>query len=283
MMKGVLVALLAGGVLGAGGCASPPPTGTETERERLVEANARAARAVERGDLPRAATLYRQALRVAESLEDFRGIAINALNLAATCQALDDAVCARGALDRILRVPAHFEPRWISEAAGRETQIALREGRLDAAGASLDRAERACAAPACRNGTALVNLRAEILLERGDAGEAQTVAARSLAASRAEGNREEEANALRLAGRAASQAGEHERALAQLAEALALDKQLALPRKIALDLIALAEAELARGDRDAAGDYALRALSVSRATGSRLLVQRSEQLVERAR
>ena len=68
-----------------------------------------------------------------------------------------------------------------------------------------------------------------------------------------------------------------------LTRALEIDKQLTLPRKIALDLLALAETELARGMRDPARDYAQRALDVSRAAGNRQQQDAAARLLEKLR
>jgi tetratricopeptide (TPR) repeat protein len=267
------------GFLAACGSA-PPQSGIDARRERLTELNDSGQRAVARGDLRRAAAHYTEALRLAEAIEDFRSTAINALNLAATWQALDEIELCHRALDKVLAFPARFEQRFVSEAAGRKALLAVQAGQLDAAQDWLNRAEGDCQAPACGIHTALLNVRGQLLLERGATGDARAAFAQARAASQAEGNREEEANALRLDGRAATRSGEHAQAMALLGQALEIDKQLALPRKIAQDLLALAEAELARGARAAARDYAQRAYDVSRAAGSRLQQNAAQRLLE---
>lgn len=269
---------------GLAGCGSAPPQAdSEARRERLLDVNDRAQRAVARGELRRAAALYRDALRLAEAVEDFRAIGVNALNLAAVYQALDEPAAAEAALERVLAAPSRFERSLGAEAAGRKALLALEAGRLDAAEQWLGRAEQECRAPACAIQVALLNLRAQLALERGATGEARAALARALAASRAERKREEEANALRLDGRAAARQGALPQAVTLLTRALEIDKQLALPRKIALDLLALAEAELMRGERAAARDYAQRALDVSRASGNRRQQDAAAQLLERTR
>jgi tetratricopeptide (TPR) repeat protein len=272
-------------VHGLAACGSAPPAQSDVEvrREQLVDLNDRAQRAVGRGELRRAAALYREALRVAESFEDFRSIGVNALNLAAVHQALDEPEPAQRALERVLGAPARFDSTVVVEAAGRKSSLALQAGDLDAAEQWLGRAEKECRQPQCRIQTALLNLRAQLMLERGGAGEARSLAAKALAASRAEGNREEEANALRVDGRASSRQGDPNQAVASLARALEIDKQLTLPRKIALDLLALAEVELARGMRETARDYARRALDVSRASGNRQQQNAATQMLEKLR
>jgi tetratricopeptide (TPR) repeat protein len=278
----VLVACLAQG-LAACGSAPPAQSDVEVRRERLVDLNDRAQRAVGRGELRRASALYREALRVAESFEDFRSIGVNALNLAAVYQALDEPEQAQRALERVLAAPARFDAPVLAEAAGRKTSLALQAGDLGAAEQWLARAEKECRPPQCRIQSALLNLRAQLVFERGGTGEARSLAAKAMAESRATGNREEEANALRIDGRAASRQGDQSQAAALLARALEIDKQLALPRKIALDLLALAEVELARGMRDPARDYAQRALDVSRASGIRQQQNAATQMLEKMR
>jgi tetratricopeptide (TPR) repeat protein len=284
-MRAACIALLLCLAHGLAACGAPPPakSDADTRRERLVDLNDRAQRAVARGDLRRAAALYREALRVAESFEDFRSIGVNALNFAAVHQALGEPEAAHHALERVLAAPARFEEPLVAQAAGLKTSLALQARELGAAEDWLKRAEGECKPPACRIQTALLILRAQLALERGAAGESRSQAARALAASRAENSREEEANALRVDGRAAAAQGGHAEAVALLNQALAIDKQLALPYKIGLDLMALAETELMRGERQPARDYAQRALDVSRAAGNRPQQEAAARLLERAR
>lgn len=284
-MRAACIALLLCLAHGLAACGSAPPaqSDADTRRERLVDLNDRAQRAVARGDLRRAAALYREALRVAESFEDFRSIGVNALNLAAVHQALGEPEAAHHALERVLAAPARFEEPLVAQAAGLKASLALQARELGAAEDWLKRAEGECKPPACRIQTALLILRAQLALERGAAGESRSQAARALAASQAENSREEEANALRVDGRAAAAQGGHAEAVALLNQALAIDKQLALPYKIGLDLMALAETELMRGERQPARDYAQRALDVSRAAGNRPQQEAAARLLERAR
>jgi tetratricopeptide (TPR) repeat protein len=283
-MRAALPALALCLALGVAACGSAPlQSDADLRRERMVELNDRARAAVGRGELRRAVVYYREALRLAESVEDFRTIGLNSLNLAAVHQALGELEPSHRALERVLATPERFDATVIGEAEGRRSYIALQAGQLDVAEEWLRRSEKNCQPPGCRRDTALVSLRALLTLERGAAGEARKLAARSLAASRAQGNREEEANALRIDGRAAAAMGERDAATAALNQALVIDKQLALPHKIGLDLLALAEAALAGGGREAASDYARRALDVSRATGNRQQQDAALKLIERAK
>ena len=284
-MRAACIALSLCLAYGLAACGSAPPAQSDVEmrRERLVDLNDQAQRAVARGDLRRAAVLYREALRGAESFEDFHSIGVNALNLAAVDQALGEPEAAHQALDRVLASPARFEGPLVAQAAGLKASLALQARVFGAAEDWLKRAAGECKPPACRIQTALLILRAQLTLERGAAGESRSLAARALAASRAENSRGDEADALRVDGRAAAAQGGYAEAVALLNQALVIDKQLALPYKIGLDLMALAEAELMRGERLAARDYAQRALDVSRAAGNRQQQAGAAGILERVR
>ena len=284
-MRAVCIAMLFCLAHGLAACGSAPPaqSDADTRRERLVDLNDRAQRAVARGDMRRAAVLYREALRGAESFEDFHSIGVNLLNLAAVYQALGEPKAAHDALERVLVSPARFEGPLVAQAAGLETSLALQAREFAAAEDWLKRAEGECKPPACRIQTALLILRAQLTLERGAVGESRSQAARALAASRAENSREDEANALRVDGRGAVAQGGYAEAVALLNQALVIDKQLALPYKIGLDLMALAETELMRGERQAARDYAQRALDVSRAAGNRQQEAAAARILEQVK
>src|SRR5512145_2506834 len=89
--------------LGLAACGSAPPqSDADLRRERMVELNDRARAAVGRGELRRAVVYYREALRLAESIEDFRTIGLNSLNLAAVHQALGEFEPSHRALERVL-------------------------------------------------------------------------------------------------------------------------------------------------------------------------------------
>ena len=279
-MRAEFVMLAASLALAACGSVPQPQSHTDIWRERQADLGERAQRAIVRGDVARAAGYYREALRIAEATEDFGGIGVYALNLAATYQALDEAALAQGALDKVLGSPSRFERDQVIEAAGRRSLLALQARELAAAHEWLQRAERDCAAPTCKAEVALTNVRGQLLLESGDAAQARAILVRALAGAKAEGHREEEANALRVDARAAARLGQHDEALALLDRALALDKDLGLPRKISLDLIALAEVELSRGERTAARDYARRALAVSLAAGNKRQQDEARRLLE---
>lgn len=274
----LLVICLAQALAGCGPL--PQQAEVDVRRDRLAALEERAQRALSRDEIERAAILYREMLRMAESVEDFRAIGTSTINLAAVLQVLGRLGEADAALERVLASSERFEPQIAIEAAGRRALLALESGRLDAAAEWLGRAELDCVPPECRIRVALLNLRARLMLERGAAAQVRAFMPQVLGAARTEGKREEVANALRVDGLAAARMGSYPQALASLEAALDLDKRLALPDKIALDLTALAETALASGDHRAAGDYARRALAVAGASGSAVQRAAAHRLLE---
>ncbi|HET9735012.1 MAG TPA: hypothetical protein VFP62_07045 [Burkholderiales bacterium] len=261
-------ALLACALLAA--CARAPAPSTPEQPAKVpssaaMEANRRAEVALRRGDLEVAALHYREALRRSLALEDADGIAANAINLSIVLQRQGKLEEARASLAPLL------ERATLSYAAERRAQAALRRAVLDlderrTAGAAewAERAAAWCGQP-CALAAAIQNVRGQLALEAGRHGEAAEAAKGALAAARAVSDDAEAANALRLAGMAAIAAGDGAGALAPLTEALAIDRNLGVPRKLTLDLIGLGRASALQGERDAARAYYERALAVSEA------------------
>jgi hypothetical protein len=107
--------------------------------------------------------------------------------------------------------------------------------------------------------------------------------ARALAESRAAGDGDEEANALRLTGRVRFAAGDSAAGGDYLQRALAIDKALGRPAKIAYDLLLLAEMALAEGRKEAAHEFALRSLGVARAQKNPRAESAALEMAERTR
>jgi len=238
---------------------SPPP------QSAAVEANRRAETSLRYGDLDNAARGYREALRISQSLEDPDGIAANAINLSIVYQRLGRNEEARAALAPVLdHAKLKFAPARLAQAALRLSLLDLDERRYRSALEWADRAESYCAR-SCALSAAIQNVKAQLALEAEQLDAARNAARAALEASRSAGDRPEEANALRLLGIAAMRAGDADTALAQLNAALAIDRDLAMPRKIYLDLVGLGQASALRGERDAARTYFERALAVAEA------------------
>jgi len=240
---------------------TPPPAGEAA----MIEANRRADAYLRSGDLEGAARQYREAVRVARSVEDPEGIATNAINLSIVYQRLGRPEDARASLAPLFeRSQLAFSSEHLAQAALRRSVLDLEERRTADAQAWLERASGYCGR-GCSVSPAIQNVRGQIALEAGRPDQAAAAAKAALAGSRAAGDRAEAANALRLLGGAALKSGDAVGAIGYLGEALAIDKEMAAPRKIFLDLVGLGRASALKGDRGAARSYYERARAVSEA------------------
>ncbi|HZF18273.1 MAG TPA: tetratricopeptide repeat protein [Burkholderiales bacterium] len=247
-------------------CVAPPPAAPPAAGEAaMIEANRRADAYLRGGDLEGAARQYREAVRVARSVEDPEGIAANAINLSIVYQRLGRPDDARASLALVLeRSQLAFSPDRLAQAALRRSVLDMEDKRTAEAGQWLERAGGYCGR-GCSVSAAIQNVRGQLALEAGRADQAAAAARSALGTSRVAGDRVETANALRLLGGVALRGGDAAAANGYLAEALAIDKELAMPRKIYLDLIALGRASALKGDRGAARSYYERARAVSEA------------------
>jgi tetratricopeptide (TPR) repeat protein len=248
------------------GCGTPPGAPLPPVGARTADANARAATLVRAGDYAAAARRYEEALALARSVEDVDAIAANAINLSVVYQWMGRDGSARDALKIVLddaRRP--FPERRRLQAELRRAILELAAGDRPAAAEFAARTERRCERLACELAPALLNVKSQLALDGGQPAEAARLAQAAADAARSRGDRVEQANALRNAGRAGLARGEHAAAVAALEQALAIDHALADPRKIHADLVELARASAAAGDRDAARGYLERAQTVSHA------------------
>ena len=173
----------------------------------------------------------------------------------------------------MLAAPQRFGPAMVARASTRKALLYLDAPDLDAALTWADAAQTACAAP-CDLSASLANLRAHVALQRGDAALAARWAGQAVALATDPAAAAEQANALRLLGRARSQQKQHDEAGQALAQALAIDQRLGLPERVALDLVHAAENELARDRTAAAREFFERAVVVYQAMNQRAAVER---------
>jgi len=259
-MRAISASLLA--LLAA--CAAQPPEPPRTQQEAIA-LNQSARTAFESGDLTGARRLYEQSLAIDVSIEKADGVAMNALSLAQVCQMQGEPEAAQHYLDLVLNDSALAISRERkAEAAARKAQIALAANDTRAADQWADTGLGFCAG-SCPVQSALLNLRARAALARNDSAGAIEWAVKAQSAAGDERGRAERANALRITAEARIEAGNQRAAIPSLNEALALDKTLALPRRIYADLMLLGRAHAGIGERDAARAYFLRALAVASA------------------
>src|SRR5262249_16286023 len=150
--------------------------------------------------------------------------------------------------------PLAFSQERMAQAALRRALLDMDERRTASALEWLDHATAYCSR-GCTASAAIQNVKGQLALDAARPDHAPPNASAALNASRASGDRAEWANALRLLGAVAIRGGDAASASNYLAEALAIDRELALPRKIYLDLVALGRASALRGDRAAARSF----------------------------
>ncbi|HET7199624.1 MAG TPA: tetratricopeptide repeat protein [Burkholderiales bacterium] len=248
-------------------CGAPPPASAPPSGDAsVIAANRRADAYLRSANLEGAARYYQEAIRLAQSVEDPEGIAANAINLSIVYQRLGRHDEARASLAQVLdRGQLKFSADQLARAALRRSVLDLDDRRVASAREWLERAAAHCRQRDCSVSGAIQNVRGQLALESGRPDLAATSAKAALSASRASGDRPETANALRLLGIVAMHTGDAAAASGYLEEALALDRELAAPRKIYLDLIGLGRASALKGDRGAERAFYERARAVSEA------------------
>lgn len=252
-------------IVSATGCSAPPKPSTAARQEAALEANRKGEAYVRHGELENAARSYREALRFSQALEDAEGIAANAINLSIVRQRQGRFADARASLAAVLdQRNLKFSSARLAEVSLRQALLDLDEKNLAGADDWLAKATGHCA-ERCPAGAAIHNVRAQLALQAGRTDAAFLAARSAHDASRASGDQAEQANALRLLGIVGLKNGEAASARQHLEQALAIDRELGAPRKIALDLLALGQAAALGGDRESARAYYARALAVGEA------------------
>ena len=265
----LVLATLAASLVAA--CSSPLVKPVTSAQASTQVQSQNGARALKRGDLNGALAAYGEALAAAESVEDFDAGGTQLLNLAAVHARLGQLDAAHARLDRIVNAPQRYSETLLGQAAARKALLYLDAGAHGTALSWADRAHVGCPEP-CNLTPAMTNLRAFIALERGEMQRAAGMATRSAELAAAAGLHAEQANALRLAGRAETKLGNAPAAAQALAQALQIDRELGLPERIALDLMYAGENEERRGQAAAARELYERALRVGEAAGLPKLV-----------
>ena len=251
------------------GCGSKPvaaPAQTSSQsHSKLADAEGRAAALMRAADLEGAARQYGEAARIAATVENADAVAANSINQSIVYQWLGRDADARDALSRVLDDPRRpFPERRRLQAELRRAIVDLALQNPASAATFAERAEKRCAGN-CEYVATILNVQAQIALESSRAADAEQLAARAAERARSRNDRGEQANALRILGKSRRLQDNAKGAMQPLEQALAIDRDLADPRKILADLTELSLASSAAGNRDAAKDYYERAVTVSRA------------------
>lgn len=251
------VALFASLLLAA--CASPPKVSEPLLRKQAHEAAADGARRYARGDYAGAVRSFGTASRLQQSFDDAAAAAQSELNQARSELALGQA---EAALNRARRV-AHPEQALDVLLLRAQAQLAL--GQLEAAAEDLAAAAAACPA-SCPLAPSLKLLQARAALAGNRVPEALAHAESALALLQDKDEAAETGNAWRLIAAARLAGGDAAGALPAAQAALDIDRQLALPEKIARDWLLIGDIQKKLGAGDTAAAYR-RALDVANAAG----------------
>ena len=251
------------------GCGSAPPASQDPPRlKAALEAESDGARRYARGELSGAGRRFDEAARLFAAIDDNLGVARNRLHGARV-------ELARGEAEAALRAVADAERRSggmdiDSLLLGAQARIAL--GQRAEAQQSLVAAERLC--HECPHRPGLRLLQGRLALAEGRAAEALARAEAALAEIKDIAGAEA-GNAWRLAAAARLAAGDAVSAQPAAERALAIDRRLGAPEKIAGDWMLLGDIRRRNGNADAAAAYR-RALDVAAAAGLAAVAARAE-------
>jgi len=263
-------------ILTGSGCAGTRPTPLPSVMAEALRHNERGVRAEALGRPDVALAEFGEALRCYRSVEDREGVAAEIINISRTCRLRGDLGCAREFLAQAGAADV-LSPHLAAELLFERAKLALAEGDLTTA----DRYARELlalqgeAAPASTH-----NLAGLILLRLGKPQDALREATIALRLAPGAGHRAEAANANRLLAGCHAAAGNRQQAEAAYDRALALDRELANPGKIADDLRGLGELAARYGDSDRAIAFFQRACTVSSNAGDTRAAVRDLQGIE---
>ncbi len=171
------------------------------QQQDAIQFNQRGETAFRRGDYAQALQEYQGALAIHRSVENVAGIATELLNLSVVYRRLGDKAAAQTTLDQILMDKSlAFSADQKAEAAYRKAGYYLDDGNEAEARSWVNKALEYC--HGCGAEGRLYNLMARMALA-GQPQDAMNHARRALALNRNAGDKNEEANSLRLIADAA--------------------------------------------------------------------------------
>jgi len=254
-------------------CGSAPKPADPPQLRAALDAESDGARRYGRGDYAVAALRFEEAARRYAGIDDLPGAVRTRLHLAR-------AELARGRAEPALAVLASIDA---SSGAAHAIDVALLRAqaqlalnRTEAAAAELATAAARCT-DACSQAASLHLLQGRAALAAGRPAEglAHGQAALTLLGDKDEAL--ETANAWRLVAASRLAAGDAPGALPAADSALAIDRRLALPEKIAGDWLLIGDIHARSGNADAATTAYRRALAIADAAGLTEVAARAAQ------
>ncbi len=227
--------------------------------QQAARHNQKGLRAEETSNLKRAGAEFAEAYRLYSSIENYPGMVTALINSSRLFRTAGELESAEAVTDRAVLLAVNT-PELAPEVWFEKAKLSLLKGGVEEA---LLWSEKALAASPDTEQHRMLNLSARIYLGKGQRARAGELAEEGLKKSRKQSDRQEEANALRLIGELELLEKRQKGAIDRFSEALAIDKELALPRKISADLRALSQCYELMGDRVTAAAYLDRAVEVS--------------------
>lgn len=256
--------LLAMSLLLVGCGSSPKPPPEPRLRMQAQEVETIGARRYAQGDYSAAARHFAEGARLQLSLDDAAAASRNRLQQAQSELALGQAQLA---LEHASQVR---EDSLQVQALLLQVQAQLTLGRVDAVNPLLARLTTLCGSASCTERGRLLLLQARAAWAGGDVALTLGQAEAALPILRAQQEEREIANAWRLIAAARLKTADTVAALAAARTALDIDRQLALPEKIARDWLLIGDIERRAGKAGAKSEAQsayLRAQSVAQAAG----------------
>ena len=244
------------------GCAAAPKPVEPPRLKAALEAESDGAKRYGRGDYAAAARRFDEAARLHAAIDDTAGAARNRVHLARSELARGRAEAALHALESAER---SSDAGTALDALLLKAQAQLALERHAAAQQSLTAANGQCAG-ACPQTASLRLLQARAALAANDAPGALAHADAALKLLQGKDEAAETGNAWRLIAAARLAGGDAGGALPAAGAALEIDRQLALPEKIARDWLLIGDIRKRVGAGDTAAAYR-RALDVANAAG----------------
>jgi tetratricopeptide (TPR) repeat protein len=235
-------------------CSTTQPVPLTEQQRKIYDLNERALASAQKGYDDDTQKLLQEALRLAASLDDREGQILTLLNQSRLAR--HNGMLQQAGLILEQAITKAVDTPFYADVAQEKALLELAANHLDEATHWAELAKDA------EQGSVLgrrFNLLARIALRKNDLDKANRLAEQALTANNDAGQELERANSLRILGVVKTQTGQWEKARELLQQALVLDKQQAVPLKIATDLEALAELAALKKELTLQQDYLQRA------------------------
>ncbi|MBW2091082.1 MAG: tetratricopeptide repeat protein [Deltaproteobacteria bacterium] len=246
------------------GCGGPKKQALFGFHKKEASLSKKAKQAYESGHYEKALVLYQEALKASRAVEDINLTAVNLINIAVVYRQMGEREKAARTIDEILKAPhVQYPLARLSEATMVKALLLKDAQDYTQAREMTDKALKLCRQAKSREEGRIYNLKAKIALLEKDLSGAMTFGQLGLKMNRERKDQQETANSLRLIADAKTENAKYTEARLLYEEALGIDKEMGLSKKIALDLIKLGVLFQKQGHNEEALKYFQRAYSVS--------------------